>query len=105
MLILRWLGIWLLAGAFVAFIVDGTKSIAASQIVVTPLGQAWFNLHPASLNLLQAVVERYLFTFLWDPVLVNILLMPGWAVLALLGAGLAHLGRKRVPDSVVTNED
>lgn len=105
MLIVRWLGLWLLAGAFVAFIVDGTKSIAASQITVTPLGQSWFELHPPSLNLVQAVVERYVLPFLWDPVLVNILLLPGWAVLAAIGALLVYLGRKRTPASVITNEE
>jgi len=53
-----------------------------------PLGELWFALHPGSLNLIQAVVERYVWAPLWDPGIVSILYLP--AVLA-LGAPAAVL--------------
>ena len=37
---------------------DGTKSIAGSAFVFTPLGQIWTNIHSKSLQLLQPAIER-----------------------------------------------
>ena len=45
--IARFVGLWLIAGALVALVIDGTKTIAASHLTVTPLGLAWFALSPA----------------------------------------------------------
>jgi hypothetical protein len=35
----RFIGTWLVAGALVAAVVDGAKSIAASSVVITPLSE------------------------------------------------------------------
>jgi len=95
----RFVGIWLIAGALVAVVVDGAKSIAASSLTVTPLGLTWFALSPASLmttqGFVQQTVESYVGHWLWDPVIQWILLMPSWAVLGVVGGVLAYLGRKR----------
>jgi hypothetical protein len=53
-----------------------------------PLGELWFNVHVASLNLVQAVVQRYLHPFLWDPIITTVLQWPAWS---LLGAPAAIL--------------
>lgn len=103
MLVLRIVGLLFLAAGFVSFIVDGVASIASASLVTTPLGQAWFNLHPASLNLTQAVIERYTFPFLWDPVLLSVLLMPGWVVFTVIGVVLYYLGRRRRMSRAVVN--
>jgi hypothetical protein len=60
-----------------------------------PLGQLWFNLDNGSLNLIQAVTQRYLLPELWDPVIVNILLLPAWFVFAVPAIVLLVLFRKR----------
>ena len=49
------------------------------------LGQLWFDLYRSSLNLVQAVVQRYIHPFLWDPIIVTILLWWAFAVLMVLG--------------------
>ena len=49
------------------------------------VGQLWFDLSPSSLNLAQAVVQRYISPFLWDPIIVTILLCWAFAVLMALG--------------------
>ena len=49
------------------------------------LGQLWFDLDRSSLNLVQAVVQRYVHPFLWDPIIVTILLCWAFAVLMVLG--------------------
>jgi hypothetical protein len=40
------------------------------------LGQLWYDLNRSSLNLVQAVVQRYMHPFLSDPIILSILL-PG----------------------------
>ncbi|HEY1299448.1 MAG TPA: hypothetical protein VGF07_03070 [Stellaceae bacterium] len=50
------------------------------------LGQAWYDLDRSSLNLVQAVVQRYLHPFVWDRIIVNLLLLWAFAVLSGLGA-------------------
>jgi hypothetical protein len=59
------------------------------------LGQLWFDLSRSSLNLVQAVVQRYINAFLWDPIIVTILLCWAFAVLMVLGALILALSRKR----------
>ena len=103
MWLLRAFGFLFLAAGFVSFVVDGIKTIASASLVMTSLGQAWFDVHAASLNLVQALIERYTFPFLWDPVFVSVLFLPGWVVFTLLGAGIFYLGRRRATSGVVTN--
>src|SRR5262249_14322989 len=59
------------------------------------LGQLWFDLNRSSLNLVQAVVQRYIHPFLWDPIIVSILLCWAFAVLMVLGALIIFLSRRR----------
>ncbi len=105
MVFFRIIGLWLLAMAFIAMVVDGIKSIAATSLVLTPLGQGWFSLHPPSINLLQAIVERYTLPFLWDPVLLTVMLAPIWLVFGLLGALFLYIGRKKRDASIAYSED
>ena len=61
------LGYLLLAGGFVAAVVDGTRSIASSRLLVMPLREAldrmWPNATPAFRAMLMQVHPA-----LWDPV-------------------------------------
>jgi hypothetical protein len=60
------------------------------------LGQLWYELDRPSLNLAQAVTQRYVSAFLWDRVIVHILLCWAFAVLIGLGAAVLLLaGRRR----------
>jgi hypothetical protein len=93
--LLRLIGFLTLAAAFIALVLDGTKSIAGNRIVFTPLGQTWTDIHSTSLQLLQAGVTRHVSEWLWDPVLLNILTSPTWLVVGVFGAVLLLLGRKR----------
>jgi len=60
------------------------------------LGQLWYQLDRSSLNLVQAVTQRYIHPFLWDPIIVTILLSWAFAVLMILGVLLLVVFRKRV---------
>lgn len=90
----RMIGLVLVAGALVAGIADASRSMAANAIVLTPLGQTWFSLHPASLNLTQVGLERHVWPPLWDPVLLTILEQPTWLPLLVLGAIFLLIGTR-----------
>jgi len=56
--LLRFLGLWVLAAAFLWLVIDGTKSIAGNAVSFTQLGKTWYDLSPNSLQLLQPAIER-----------------------------------------------
>jgi hypothetical protein len=89
----RFVGLWLLAGAFVAFVIDGMRSVASSRIVLTSTGEAWSVIHRPSLEWFRAYIEGNLPAWAWDPVAINFLLTPLWAVLGVIGILFALLGR------------
>ena len=95
----RFLGLWLIAGALVALVIDATKTIAASALTVTPLLKAWADLNMASKvaaqQFIQQRIEAYIGHWLWDPVIQTLLLLPTWAVLGAAGFLLTYLGRRR----------
>jgi hypothetical protein len=58
-------------------------------------GEIWFQAHRDSLNLLQAVVQRYLTPVIWDPGIQTVLLWPAMATLVGIGLFLLLLFRRR----------
>lgn len=92
----RTLGLILLACAFAAAIVDGTRSIAAGSLVFTTLGQAMELYMPTQLASLQDAAAR-VHHWLRDPGLVMILLLPLWLIAGALGGGLLALTQPRRP--------
>jgi hypothetical protein len=95
----RFVGLWFVAGALVALVVDATKSIAASALTVTPLGLTFYALAPSTLisvqEFVQQKIEPHIGGWLWDPVIQWILLLPTWAVLGAIGFLFTYLGRRR----------
>ncbi len=61
------------------------------------LGQLWYELSRSSLNLVQAVIQRYLSPYLWSPIIVRILLCWAFVVLIGLGAAMLLIFRSRHP--------
>ena len=92
----RTVGLLLLACAFAALIVDGTRSIAGDAITVTPLGQAANQFFPQKFALFQSAVQ-HVSPLLWDPVTVVFLLLPAWLVAGALGAIIMVATRRRRP--------
>ena len=84
----------LLAGAAV-LVRDGLVWIDTKHWAPIALGQLWYQLNRSSLNLFQAVVQRYIHPFLWDPIIVSLLLSRAFAVLMILGVLLLVLFRRR----------
>jgi hypothetical protein len=91
----RWLGWGLVALGIVLAGRDAYAFLETGARAMMPLGQLWYSLHPGSLNLTQAVVERYLHPFLWDPLIFSVLRLPAALVFLAPGVVLVLLCRKR----------
>jgi hypothetical protein len=89
---LAWLFIALGLGVFAY---DVWVFLNSGAVNLTALGQLWYSLHPGSLNLVQAVIERYVHPFLWDPIIISVLLTPASLVFVVIGIVLALLFRRR----------
>lgn len=91
-LMFRLVGLLCLAVAFAALIVDGTRSIAAGAAAIEPLGRTASALFPDGFAMMHTAIEGHA-PYLWDPMLVTLLLLPGWLVLGALGLVLVALTR------------
>ncbi len=95
--VLRAAGFLLFAAAFIALIYDGTKTLAGSQVIVTPIEQTWTNVHPASLEATQDKLKNWLPAWALEWVKDYGLKAPTSLVLGLLGIVLMLSGRKKKP--------
>ena len=95
--LLRFVGLILLAAAFILVVYDGTKSIAGNSLSLTTVQALWELFNPASLARLKPMVEPYAHGLLWDPLTLSFLAAPAWSVLGVIGILLLFLGRKRKP--------
>ena len=104
LILLRFIGVWLLLVAMVAAVVDATKSLAGGGTwVVTPMGEQWKAINAPSLDAAKAWVVGHAGPFVWDPVISTILNAPTWVVFGILGVLLYWLGQKRKPVEVFIN--
>ena len=95
--LLRFVGLWILAAAFIFLVYDGAGWVANGALNSMQVGQLWSNIHQSSLLLLQPAVERHVAVWLWDPVMITVLEQPVWLVFGIIGAILILLGRKKKP--------
>jgi sulfite exporter TauE/SafE len=93
----RFVGLILLAAAFILVIYDGTKSISANNLFLTSVQTLWDLINAGSLDRLKPVIQHYANGYLWDPVMLGFLAAPSWVVLGLAGILLILLGRKKKP--------
>jgi hypothetical protein len=93
--LLRTLGMLFLAAAFFFLVQDGAKSIADNQFEYTTVEYVWSLVHAASLPQLQQWIDSHAHWL--APVVAKILAAPAVAALALLGAIMIPLGRRRRP--------
>ena len=93
----RAIGYVLLAAALVFAILDTTRSITASELVITPLARTIDAWAPGSLADWRVGVEASLHPLVWDPVIVFALRLPTWLVAWFLSMLALWLGQ-RSPD-------
>jgi hypothetical protein len=90
----RFLGLMLLALAFIFVIYDGMKSIADRDIYLTRVGQFWIDLHATSQEAFRQLVNRQA-DGLWSMIVQPVLDQPASAVFAVLSVLLILMGRKK----------
>jgi hypothetical protein len=93
----RFIGLCLLATAFVFFVYDGTKTIANQQLIYVKVSDVWAIVDQNSLAALQPAIVRHAPAWLWDPVTLSVLNAPAWLVLAVVAGIMILLGRKKRP--------
>jgi len=94
-IICRILGWLLLALALMAVGAEAVASLRAGAWQPMPLGQFWYDLDRGSLNLMQALVQRYLAPAIWDPGVIAVLQWPTWLIILIPAAIFLLLGRRR----------
>ena len=93
--LLRLLSMVLLAVAVIMAILDATRSIAAGTVVITPLRSSWMAFSPQSLAGFETLARENLPGLVWNPVLLWLLSLPGFAIFAVLWLLFALAGRRR----------
>ena len=91
----RSIGWFLLLLAAAAAGYEAVAALDSGAWRVRALGEIWYAIDAGSLNLAQAVVQRHLWPFLWEPVITSVLLLPGWAAFGAPGLVLAWVCRRR----------
>src|SRR4051794_22483341 len=89
----RFLATIALAIAVVMAVIDATRTVAASDWVMTPLGVSWMTVSPDTLDKAQAAIAA-IHPGLWDPVALFVLKAPGFAVFGMLALLLYVIGRR-----------
>ncbi len=74
---------------------DLVRTVLSGELQITDVGSLWVAVHSTSLQELEAGISRYLWPFLWHPVMVTFLLLPAFAVVGVVGVLLMIAGRRR----------
>lgn len=92
----RFIGLLALAMAVITAVLDLTRSIANSAITITALGLEWREFHVPSLNGFQVGIQRHLNApWIWDYLVVPILLTPSWVVFMVFAIIFLWMGRRK----------
>ena len=95
MAVCRFIGWFFIVAALSALVYEMIEAFNAGGWRIIALGETWFKLHTPSLNTTQAVIQRYIAPWLWEPVITTILLWPGWIVFGVPGGLMIWLCHKR----------
>jgi hypothetical protein len=94
--IFRLLATFALAIAVIMAVIDATRSIAASEWVLTPLAESWSDVSPETLAAAAEFTRDVMLPGIWDPVAVTLLALPGFVVFLLLALVFYLIGRRPV---------
>ncbi|NKB52489.1 MAG: hypothetical protein GKR97_09735 [Rhizobiaceae bacterium] len=88
-------GLFVLALAVVLAVLDITKSITASEMILTSLASSWVAISEKSLESTHELVLTWSHPYVWDPVLLNLLKLPSWLIFFLVAMILLKFGQRR----------
>jgi hypothetical protein len=93
-----------LAIAVIMAVLDVTRTIAASRLVLTPLRESWASVSPGTLDQVRNAIIENTHPLVWNPVVTFMLGQPGFAVfgvLAFLLYAIGHRPERRIGRFVV----
>lgn len=90
----RFMALIALSVAVIMAVLDATRSIAASELVMTPLSTSWIDVSPDTFSAVQSFLADEVHPLAWDPAAVSILRQPGFAVFAVLAFLLYAIGHR-----------
>lgn len=93
--VVRVLSMIFLVFAVIAGLVDAIQSVAARQLVLTPLIEAWSSNSPDTLALFEELIATYLPSWVWDPGATWIMAQPAFAVFLVLSLIFYLAGHRR----------
>jgi len=93
--VIRLIGLFFLVIAVISGVVDAIRSVASEAVALSPLGTAWFELSPRTLDTARAVIERSIHPYLWDPLIAWVLLQPATVVFLALSLVFHLIGYRR----------
>jgi hypothetical protein len=76
-------------------VLDTTRTVAASALVMTPLKTSWLAVSPDTLAAFEMFVRDKASPILWDAVITRVLDLPGFAVFAALAVILYAIGYRQ----------
>ena len=95
MILVRIFGYLLLFLALAALGAEILTSVQAGEWVSLTVGDVWAMIDRESIGLAQVGLERYVHPFLFDPLLLTLLLWPAWAVAGVPALLILLLARRR----------
>jgi hypothetical protein len=76
-------------------VLDATRTVAASALVMTPLNTSWLAVSPDTRGAFETFVRVKINPLLWDGAIAWVLNQPGFAVFAVLAFILYAIGYRR----------
>lgn len=84
-----------LSVAVIMAVLDATRSVAASALVMTPLNSSWLAVSPDTRAAFETFVRAKANPIVWDGGIAWVLAQPGFAVFAVLALLLYAIGYRR----------
>jgi hypothetical protein len=95
--LLRLASLFALAVAVIAGTIDSIQSVASSQVLMTPMSDAWQDVSPSTLTALQSSVSYYVHPRFYAFIFQWLMLQPAFAVFLVLSLILWMIGYKKPP--------
>lgn len=93
--LLRLTSLVALAVAVIAGTVDSIQSVAASSVVITPMGDAWQDMNASSFEALQSTIAYYIHPRFYTMAFQWLMMQPAFAVFLVLSLLLWMAGYKK----------
>ncbi|MEW9807155.1 hypothetical protein [Mesorhizobium marinum] len=90
----RLMATFALAVAVIMAVLDVTRTIAASRLVLTPLRDSWASVSPGTLEQVRVFIVENTHPLVWNPIMTSLLDQPGFAVFGVLAFLLYAIGRR-----------